>query len=150
VPPRRQDDMQYRRRITWVATTVALLALTGCSAGGSTRSSAETTATRFSQAIADGDGAGACALLVRDARQAVEDRTRTSCERGVLRLDLPRPAAPASASASASARVYGRAAIVDDGRDILFLARSGDTWLVRAAGCTPEKDAPYDCTLDGS
>lgn len=144
MPPRRQGVMQYRRRITWVATAVALLALTGCSAGGSTRSSAETTATRFSQAIADGDGAGACALLVRDGRQAVEDRTRTSCERGVLRLDLPRQAD------AASARVYGRAAIVDDGHATLFLARSGDTWLVRAAGCTPEKDAPYDCTLDGS
>ena len=157
--------MRYRTSLPLVTAAVACLALTGCSAGGSARAGAEDTAARFLQAVADGDGSRACALLVRDARDAVETATRTSCERGVLRLGLTDERASTSGDADAdadagnghgtgtgtgTARIYGRAAIIEDGADTVFLARSGDTWLVRAAGCSPRTDAPFTCALDGS
>jgi len=155
--------MRYRPWLPLTAAAIVGLALTGCSAGGSARAGAEDTAARFLQAVADGDGSRACALLVRDARDAVETATRTSCERGVLRLGLTdeRVSTGGDADADAgnghghgtgtgSARVYGRAAIIEDGPDTVFLARSGDTWLVRAAGCSPRTDAPFTCALDGS
>lgn len=144
--------MRYRRRVLLTTTAIACLALAGCSAGGSARAGAEETAAHFARAIADDDGARACGLLVRDAREAVETTTRARCEIGVLRLGLDdrQRSTGGSTSGTISARVYGRAAIVEQARDTVFLARSGDTWLVRAAGCTPVEDAPYDCTLDGS
>ena len=144
--------MRYRRRVLLTTTAIACLALAGCSAGGSARAGAEETAAHFARAIADDDGARACALLVRDAREAVETTTRARCEIGVLRLGLDdrQRSTGGSTSGTISARVYGRAAVVEQARDTVFLARSGDTWLVRAAGCTPVEDAPYDCTLDGS
>ena len=144
--------MRYRRRLLLTTTAIACLALAGCSAGGSARAGAEATAAHFARAIADGDGARACVLLVPDAREAVETTTRAGCAEGVLRLGLGdrQRSTSGSTGGTTSARVYGRAAIVEQARDTLFLARSGDTWLVRAAGCTPVDDAPYDCTLDGS
>jgi len=143
--------MRNRRRIflatAAVACSLTCAALAGCSAGGATRAGAEETAERFSRAVADRDGSTACGLLVRDARDAVETATRTSCERGVLRLGLTDTGASAG---TGTARVYGRAAIIEDGPDTVFLARSGGTWLVRAAGCAPRTDAPFTCALDGS
>jgi hypothetical protein len=46
--------------------------------------------------------------------------------------------------------VYGRAGLVELRDTAVFVARSGSSWLVRAAGCTAHADAPYDCTVDGS
>ncbi len=126
------------------ATTVALaLAVTGCSAGGSTRLDAMATADRFLRDVGHGDGRAACALLVPDAQRDVEDRTGRSCAEGLTTLDLPAPT-------DGRTRVYGRAAIVEADGHAVFLARSGDAWRVRAAGCTPVPDAPYECTVDGS
>ncbi|PZF54117.1 hypothetical protein DEJ23_13330 [Curtobacterium sp. MCSS17_008] len=128
---------------TVLAIVVSVLALTGCSAGGSTRVDAMATADRFLRDVAHGDGRAACALLVPDAREDVEDRTGRSCADGVTALDLPTPE-------DGRTQVYGRAAIVESDRHAVFLARSGDSWLVRAAGCRPVPDAPYECTVDGS
>lgn len=133
-----------------ILTASALLAvtivapLTGCSAGGSTRAAAVDAASDFAAAIADDRGADACALLVPDARQAVTDQTHRDCADGVLDLHL------LSTVRTTSTEVHGRAAIVHGDGDALFLARSGSSWLVRAAGCTPVPDAPFDCVLDGS
>jgi len=125
---------------------LVLVVVTGCSAGGSARTGAETTAEQFARAVSVGHGAGACALLTRDAREDVETVSGVACATGIGRLRLAVP----SAVAPDDTRVHGRAAMVDRDGSALFLARSGSTWLVRAAGCTPETDAPYDCTVDGS
>ncbi len=125
---------------------VVLAVLTGCSAGGSARADAEATAERFAQAVSAGRGATACALLTRDAREDVETASGVGCATGISRLRLAVP----PADAPGDTLVYGRAAMVDQGGPALFLARSGSTWLVRAAACTPRTDAPYDCTVDGS
>jgi hypothetical protein len=132
-----------RTTTTAVATAVLVLALTGCSAGGGTRVDATATADRFLRDVEHGDGRAACALLVPDARQDVEDRTGSPCADGLTTLDLPAPQ-------DGRTRVYGRAAIVEADGHTVFLARSGDTWRVRAAGCTPVPGAPYECTVDGS
>ena len=126
--------------------SIVLVVLAGCSAGGSARAGAETTAEQFAQAVSAGHGAGACALLTRDAREDVETASGVACATGIGRLRLAVP----SADAPDDARVYGRAAVVGRDGAALFLARSGSTWLVRAAGCAPRTDAPYDCTVDGS
>lgn len=141
--------MRSRRSVFLTTTAIACLALAGCSAGGSARAGAEATAEHFARAIADGDGTRACSLLVPDAREAVETTTRAGCDDGVLRLGLG-DRQRSTSGGTTSAKVYGRAAIVEEPHDTVFLARSGGTWLVRAAGCTPQQDAPYDCTLDGS
>lgn len=125
------------------AAAVLVLALTGCSAGGSTRVDAMATADRFLRDVRHGDGRAACALLVPDARTYVEDRTGSPCAEGVTTLDLPTPE-------DGRTQVYGRAAIVESDHHAVFLARSGDSWLVRAAGCRSVPDAPYECTVDGS
>lgn len=127
---------------------IVLIVVAGCSAGGSARAGAEATAEQFAQAVSAGQGAGACALLTRDAREDVETASGVACATGIGRLRL-RLAVP-SADAPDDARVYGRAAMVGRDGAALFLARSGSTWLVRAAGCAPRTDAPYDCTVDGS
>jgi len=130
-----------------LGTAVVVVAvLAGCSAGGSARAGAEATTDRFAQAVSAGDGARACALLTPDARDAVETASGVECATGIGRLRLAVP----SAVAPGDTQVYGRAAMVDRDGSALFLARSGSTWLVRAAGCTPRTDAPYDCTVDGS
>jgi hypothetical protein len=43
--------------------------------------------------------------------------------------------------------VAGRQAQVRLGGDTVFLARSGDGWVVTAAGCDPRPDRPYDCEV---
>ena len=132
--------------LTGSALLAALLmaSLTGCSAGGDTRAAAVDAASDFVTALDDQRGADACALLVPDARQAVTDQTHRDCADGVLELDLPRVVR------TASTEVHGRAALVHGEGDAVFLARSGSSWLVRAAGCTPVADAPFECVLDGS
>jgi hypothetical protein len=132
-----------RSTTTVVATAAVVLALTGCSAGGSIRVDATATADRFLRDVEHGDGRAACGLLVPAARQDVEDRTGRSCADGLTTLDLPAPE-------DGRTRVYGRAAIVEADGHAVFLARSGDSWRVRAAGCSPMPDAPYECTVDGS
>ena len=44
--------------------------------------------------------------------------------------------------------VAGRQAQVVTADDTLFLAVSGDAWVVTAAGCTPREDRPYDCEVE--
>ena len=44
--------------------------------------------------------------------------------------------------------VAGRQAQVVTATDTVFLALSGDAWVVTAAGCTPRDDRPYDCEVE--
>jgi hypothetical protein len=45
--------------------------------------------------------------------------------------------------------VYGQWAKVRLDDDTVFLAVFSDGWKVVAAGCQPQGDRPYDCTLQG-
>ncbi|PZE35775.1 hypothetical protein [Curtobacterium sp. MCPF17_031] len=143
--------MKRRVPAAVAVVTAGLLTLSACSAGGSTRVSAADAAVDFTSALADHRGDRACRLLVPDARDAVESETHRDCAGGVLELDLPTRGA-AHTEVVTQTEVSGRAAIVrgDGDGSALFLARSGSSWLVRAAGCTAVADAPFDCVLDGS
>lgn len=124
----------------------ALLLVTGCASTGPLSPSADDAASvaqRFSEAVAAGRGAEACALLVPAAEKAAAEEGG-SCATGVLALGLPESGAVLDEQAT------GRAAFVELEHDTVFLAVSGSAWRVRAAGCVEQGDAPFDCVLEGS
>jgi hypothetical protein len=80
---------------------------------------ASTVAERFVAAVSGRDGATACRLLT---------------ERG---------------STVGQVEVWGDAAQVRIGADVIFLLHLDSGWFVSAAGCTPRPSAPYQCDVDG-
>ncbi len=124
------------------ATTLTLLG--ACSVAGPRAGEASQAATTFAASVAHDDGASACALLAPTTVETLEEDSGSSCSTAVVELDLP------TATHATQARVYGRQAQVRTDDDVLFLTRSGDGWLVTAAGCEPRPERPYDCTLEGS
>lgn len=119
----------------------------GLSACGSASAVATTSpaavAARFEHAISTKDYGAACRLLTPPTRDDVEKQSGRSCASTLPTLELPEQ------GRSESTRVYGRAALVTATGASVFLARSGDTWAVRAAGCTPKAEGPFDCALGG-
>jgi hypothetical protein len=123
---------------------VVAVLLAGCSSLGPGSEEATDATTRFFESLAEGDGTAACALLNESAREAVEEQTDARCADGVLTLGLDPDARPDGTE------VYSRAAFVRTGPTAVFLTPGDDGWLIRAAGCEPVADAPFDCVLDGS
>lgn len=121
-----------------------LLLTAACSVAGPDAGDAGVTVTAFTTALASGDGAEACALIAPATVESLEQDSGTGCATAVLGLGI------ATGTADLSARAYGRQAQVRTADDVVFLARSGDTWRITAAGCTPRGDRPYDCSLEGS
>lgn len=142
------------------AIAVAAL-LSGCSATGSASTGSASTgsgstgspspsaggaaqvAESFSAAVAAGRGTEACELLVPAAQKDAAAASGADCATGVLSLGLP------AAGSVLSEQAYGRASFVELEHDTVFLAVSGSTWRVRAAGCVEQGEAPYDCRLEG-
>jgi uncharacterized lipoprotein NlpE involved in copper resistance len=131
---------------TFAVTGLALVSaftLSGCGSGqeGEARSAAQ----RFYAAVADHDGAAACALLSTRTRSAVEKSAGRACATAVLQESLPQVGQPRQVNA------YGTMAQVRFAGDTAFLSRYGDRWLVVAAGCTPppRRTAVYDCQISG-
>ncbi|WP_210508922.1 hypothetical protein [Naasia sp. SYSU D00057] len=128
-----------------LAPTVAgLLAtsalLTGCSGA---MASPATAAADFEAALGGGDYGAACDLLTPEAVTQVESGSGQACPDALAMLGIP------PGGEMASVQAWGRAAIVELDGDTLFLARTGESWAVRAAGCSPVPDGPYDCTVEG-
>ncbi|KQU68895.1 hypothetical protein ASC58_09515 [Phycicoccus sp. Root101] len=118
-------------------------ALAGCAGQGNAENdNALAVAGQFTRSVRT-DPARACALLAPQTLKTVED------EGGTCATALPREVQPAIGGTSA-VQVYGKDAIVHLGTSTLFLARFGLGWRVTAAGCTPQPDRPYDCTVRGS
>ncbi|GAA4267772.1 hypothetical protein [Frondihabitans peucedani] len=128
---------------------LAVLALASCalSACGSATAGASTSpsavAARFEHAVSTRDYGAACRLLTPPTKADVEKQSGRSCASSLPSLGLPEQ------GPSESTRVYGRAALVTATGASVFLARSGDTWAVRAAGCTPKAEGPFECALGG-
>lgn len=118
---------------------VAVTVLAGCASGraGAARDAAET----FERAWETRDGARVCALLASAVREEVESTTDEPCAAGVLSEDLP------PAAATRHAEVWGDAAQVRTGTDVVFLSHYDRGWQVTAAGCSPRAGRPYDCIL---
>jgi len=94
--------------------------------------------------MASGDGADACALLNDAARESVMEQTGASCADGIQDLDLD------LGGEVTSSQIYSRAAFVEVGDSALFLTVGPHDWVIRAAGCVPNGDRPFDCVIDGS
>lgn len=127
-----------RARAAGVA--LAVLLLSGCSG---IMSSPDGVVEDFESAVSGGDFAAACELLTPAAVSELERSTGESCESALESLDLPEGGTVVHVEA------WGRAAIAELEQDTLFLARTGDSWAVRAAGCTSVPEAPYECTVTG-
>ncbi len=125
------------------AAVVACLALTSCA--GTQDDAAGTAARRLLDAVAQDDGAAACAVLAPAARTELEDTSGKPCPEAVLEEDV------GSASAPQAVEVYDRMAQVRFASGPVFLSRFDGEWLVVGAACTPEPgDRPYDCSIQVS
>jgi hypothetical protein len=121
------------------AAAVALL-LSGCSTA---MASPDSAAEKFEAAVRTGDFSAACGLLTPEAATEVESQSGQPCADSLGDLGIP------AGTKVTQTEAWGRAAIVELDGDTLFLARTGESWAVRAAGCTPVANEPYDCTVEG-
>ena len=129
-----------RRPLPAVACLLVMAAVTSCAPDATGASS---TAQDFHEAVRSSDWSTACGLLQPDTRQQVEERNGGTCESGLESLQLP------TAGALLKTEAYGREALVEFDGDVVFIAFSGSTWRVTAAGCSPRGDSPYSCEVGG-
>jgi hypothetical protein len=131
-----------RTALAWAGATAVLLpVLSGCS--GTPHRSAVTAAARaFVQHVRAGEGDAACALLTDDARSSVPGATDQTCAKAITNVKE-------QGSGVGRVAVWGDAAQVRIGTDVVFLRRMAGHWLVSAAGCKPQPDGPYDCEVGG-
>ncbi|SHK51914.1 hypothetical protein SAMN05443637_107151 [Pseudonocardia thermophila] len=121
-----------------VGAAFAAVVLAAC--GSARDAEVRTAATAFAAAVADGDGAAACAALTPEARRGVQSFGR-DCAATIVQLP---PAGIVEA-----VQVWGDSAQVRFAGDVVFLAELGDEWRVRAAGCRARPGAPYECAVEG-
>ncbi len=121
------------------AAAVFAIATAGCAAQDE-RADASDTAARFLRAAQAGDAEAACALLTPRTRQDI------ATEDGPCPSALPADELTGSVTA---ADTWSDWAKVDTEAGSLFLARFESGWLVSAAGCLPDEDAPYHCLVGG-
>ena len=121
------------------------LVLSLASCAGSQDSAAASVAEQLLQAVADGDGQGACAVLAPAARAELEDSSGKPCAEAVLEEDV------GAASSPERIQVYDLMAQVRFASGTVFLSRFDGEWLVTGAACTPQPaDQPYDCRIQVS
>ncbi len=126
------------------ACLIAAVVLASC--GTSERERDVTAVTeRFHAALADRDGAGACAELSEETASELESTEERPCQEAILELELP------EGGTVVFARVEVRSALAElDSGGAAFLDEGSDGWKVSAAGCEETApNQPYDCTLEG-
>ncbi|MFC9294590.1 hypothetical protein ACFTWH_13450 [Streptomyces sp. NPDC057011] len=117
--------------------------LCGCGAPAPRLDGARQAAEAFEQALADADYTQACALLAPQTRQQLQEDRDKPCGPALHGEELP------AAGPVRGTQVYGRQALLRLADDTLFLSQFDDGWKVVAAGCTPQGDQPYQCSLKG-
>jgi hypothetical protein len=133
-----------------VLLTVVVAATVSACASRPGAAAAETTVHDFHAAIAARDGEAACRLLAPHTREAVAADAEEPCADAILAGDVgPALAGSDPTTGSDVVHVAGRQAQVVGPTDVVFLAVSGDGWVITAAGCTPRPDRPYDCVIEG-
>jgi hypothetical protein len=115
------------------------LVTTGCASSPDHRP-VSAAAVDFVSAVADGNGAAACRVLTSDAQQSVSGATDVPCSKAVVSVDE-------KGTSVSSVQVWGDAAQVHVGQDVVFLRRVSGRWLVSAAGCVRQPAGPYDCDV---
>jgi hypothetical protein len=136
--------------MSWSAprTVVALAALgvavtAGCAGPGVLEADAEA-------AVKAGDGQAACDLLLPDAAESLEQDAEAPCATAVVEdpragQELAHRAADAGVT---EVHVAGMQAQVVTASDTVFLARSGERWIITAAACERRPERPYDCEVE--
>jgi hypothetical protein len=114
--------------------------LAGC-ANETGERDASSVASRFLDATERGDTQAACALLTPKVREDLLASDGQSCEES-LPADRLRGTVTEAAVWSDWAQVN-----TDGGK--VFLTEFDSGWLVAAAGCEPNGDAPYRCAVGG-
>ncbi len=122
---------------------LSVVALVGCSSLGPNEAAAGDVASAFSAALGDGNGAEACDLLNDATRTELEQSSEQACDQAILEEDLP------TAEQVMDIKAYGRSARVILEGDVVFLSVADGGWRVTAAGCQPQANQPYDCSLTG-
>ncbi|MDN3243445.1 hypothetical protein [Glycomyces tritici] len=127
-----------------LATACGLALLSGASACGidQRESGASVAAAAFSDAVAGGDAAAACAALAPETAASVAASEGEPCEASLDVRALP-------SGAVDEVQVWGDRAQVRTGADVLFLVELEDGWKVVAAGCEPQGERPYRCEVGG-
>jgi hypothetical protein len=115
--------------------------VTACSAGPQ-RVGVSSAAVSFVSALERKDGAAACRLLTSDAQQSVAGATNIACPNAILSVDE-------QGTMVRSVQVWGDAAQVRVGSDVLFLRRLSAGWRISAAGCKTQPKGPYQCEVTG-
>lgn len=131
------------RHTLGVAAIVAMTAVAVTSCGSAETPEVTHVARQFADAVAAHRGAAACSYLAPSTKSALVQSEGKPCSAALLKEHLPQ------AGAIRSATAYGTMAQVKLARDTLFLSRFNQGWRVTAAGCSPQKDRPYNCTLQG-
>lgn len=135
-----------RRRpavLTIAAAATAAAALAGCATPEAERDAVDAAALRFARLAERSDHAAACRLLAPPTREALAQEPGPSCEAGLGEAALPAPGRIRTTD------VYGHQARVVLEHDTYFVTWFPDGWKVRAAGCTPRPERPYDCRVKG-
>lgn len=111
----------------------------GCAAEGD-RADVSDTAARFLDAARKGNAYAACALLTPRTRQDLV------ASDGPCADALPTDELGGSVTATDTWSDWAK---VDTSAGVLFLTEFESGWFVAAAGCAPERDAPYHCVVGG-
>lgn len=122
--------------------TVVLCAagLVGC-ASQSDQEDAASVAARFLDAAGRGDPGAACALLTPPTREDLAVADGQPCEQS-----LPTDRLGGSVEQVDAWSDWARVSTEDSS---VFLTEFDSGWLVSAAGCEPNGDAPYRCVVGG-
>ncbi|MGS0685807.1 hypothetical protein ACVBEQ_11795 [Nakamurella sp. GG22] len=131
-----------RKAARAVALAAAVLSTTSCAALRPDAETAGRVASDFTTAVTAHDTGAACSLLAPATRSELES-DGSSCEQALLDKQIP------TGGAIEHTAAFGRSAQVVLRGDVVFLSDFNGRWLVTAAGCRPERDAPYDCALTG-
>src|SRR5689334_14758316 len=128
------------RALTGVGCVALLLVLAGC-ANGSSEQEAASAAARFLTATSRGDGQTACDLLTPLVRQNLVTSQGQPCPQS-LPMDQLR-------GTVGQAEVWSDWARVSTNQGTVFLTQFDNGWLVSAAGCRANGDAPDLCVVGG-
>jgi len=131
--------MRSRVRVGCTAV-LCVVSLVGC-ASQSGQEDAASVAVRFLDAAGRGDTGTACALLTPRTREDLAVSDGQSCEQSLPTDRL--------GGAVKRADTWSDWALVSTEDSSVFLTEFDSGWLVSAAGCQPNGDAPYRCVVGG-
>lgn len=115
-----------------------LLMVVGCAAAS--QPDVQATAQRFQAAVRHHQTKTACSMLSDQARSSLESTSARPCPKALDALHL-------STGNPATIEVWGTNAQARLPDGALFLAEFSSGWKVTGAGCKPQPNQPYSCSV---